>query len=144
MTEDRNGSFNRWQAVTIGQLTYTVNLVLGFAVAALGFQVTLLLNDKFVPVSWQRCAFLLSLLLLMVSVLFGIAVVINRLRDFRETMNAAQARENGSIDVEKHRAVYRRLGQRTWWLFWWQLGTFGVGAILTVLTVLASASHKLF
>lgn len=140
-----SGSFSRWQAVTIGQVTYAVNLILGFAVAALGFQVTLLLNDKFAPVSWQKCAFSLSLLLLAASVILGIAVVVNRLRDFRATMNAARARENGSVEsvVEEHRALYRRLGPRTWWLFWWQLGTFGAGTALTVLSVLASTSRKL-
>jgi hypothetical protein len=140
-----SGSFSRWQAVTIGQLAYAVNLILGFAVAALGFQVTLLLDDKFVPSSWKKCAFSISLLLLAASVIFGIAVVINRLQDFRATMNAARARENGSADavVEEYRALYRRLGPRTWWLFWWQLGTFGTGVLLTVISVVTSAGQKL-
>jgi hypothetical protein len=143
--QDPKGSFIRWQSVTIGQLTYAVNLILGFAVAALGFQITLLLSGDFAPVCWQKLVFSLSLLLLSASTLFGIAVIINRLRDFRATMNAARERENGSADavVEVHRAVYRRLGPITWCLFWWQLGTFGTGVALTVISALATAGHKL-
>ncbi len=139
------GSFIRWQSVTIGQLTYAVNLILGFAVATLGFQIALLLNEKFVPVSWQKCAFSLSLLLLGLSILLGVAVVINRLRDFRATMTAARLREEeaASEALEEQRSLYRRLGARTWCLFWWQLGTFAVGIALTVLSVLASATQKL-
>jgi hypothetical protein len=143
--EHPKGSFVRWQTVTIGQLTYAVNLILGFAVATLGFQVTLLLNEKFVPVSWQKCAFALSLVLLSVSILLGIAVVINRLRDFRATMRAARLREQGTAPdaLEEQRTLYRRLGAITWNLFWWQLGTFSAGIALAVLSVLASAIQKL-
>src|SRR5438445_4474976 len=116
--QDPRGSFIRWQSITIGQLSYAVNLFLGFAVATIGFQITLLLDSQFAPVSWQKCAFSLSLLLLAVSIVFGIAVVINRLGDFLTTMNAARERENDSADsaVEQYRALYRRLGPRTWWL----------------------------
>ena len=143
--EDPKGSFTRWQSVTIGQLTYAINLILGFSVATLGFQVTLLLNEKFVPVSHGKCVFSLSLLLLGLSVLFGIAVVINRLRDFRATMKAARLREQGATpeSIEDQRILYRRLGARTWCLFWWQVGTFSFGILLVVLSVLASSAHKL-
>jgi len=144
MTHDSHGSFNRWQAILIGQLTYAIDLILGFAVAVLGFQVTLLLNEKFIPVSWQRGVFSLSLLLLVVAVLLGIAAIINRLRDFRATTNAARARESGDAILDKYRDLYLRLGPITWRLFWCQLGAFGAGVILTFISVLASARHKLF
>ncbi|MHB0974894.1 MAG: hypothetical protein ACYC0P_11685, partial [Thiobacillus sp.] len=74
--EDPQGSFVRWQAITIGQLTYAINLVLGFSVATLGFQVILLLSEDFKPIAWEKYTFGLSLLLLMASVAFGNAVVI--------------------------------------------------------------------
>jgi Na+-transporting methylmalonyl-CoA/oxaloacetate decarboxylase gamma subunit len=144
--EEPKGSFVRWQAVTIGQLTYAINLILGFSVATLGFQVTLLLEDKFTPIAWQKCAFGLSLLLLVASVIFGITVVINRLRAFRATMRTARAREKKETEstIEEHRQLYRKLDGRTWCLFWWQIGTFAGGIVLTVLSLLAIASHKLF
>lgn len=143
--DDPKGSFIRWQSITIAQLTYAVNLVLGFAVAALGFQVSILLNEKFIPISWQKCAFSLSLLILLASVGFGIFCVINRLRDFRATTKVARMREAEKADeeIQPHRALYKKLGERTWILFWWQIGTFGVGVLLLVLGITASLGAKL-
>ncbi len=139
------GSFIRWQSITIAQLTYAVNLVLTFSVAVLGFQVTTLLNEKFVPVSWQKCAFSLSLFLLVVSVGLGIWCVVNRLRDFRATTKVARMREDKKTDEEMqpYRDLYTRLGKETWALFFWQIGTFGVGTLLLVLGITASLSEKL-
>ena len=149
--DDPKGSFVRWQSITIGQLTYAINLILSFSVATLGFQVTLLLSDKFNPVSWQKCTFCLSLALLAASLVFGVWVVINRLRDFRATMKAAREREKlerrdvSAEEIEKeiepYRVLYRKLGERTWCLFWWQVGTFSTGVLFTVLSVLASVNH---
>lgn len=143
--DDPKGSFVRWQSITIGQLTYAINLILSFSVAILGFQVTLLLNEKFNPASWQKCAFSFSLFLLVGSIIFGVLVVINRLRDFRATTKAAQKREEGAHeeDIEQYRILYRKLGKNTWCLFWWQVGTFSVGVLFTVFSVWASASPKL-
>ena len=144
-SQDPKGSFVRWQSITIDQLTYAVNLVLALSVATLGFQITLLLNDKFIPEAWQKCAFALSLLLLAVSVIAGIFVVVNRLRDFRATKDAARLREEKASEaiIEPYRVLYRKLGGRTWILFWWQLGTFGAGVVLATFAVLASVGHKL-
>ena len=151
--DDPKGSFIRWQSITIGQLTYAINLILGFSVATLGFQVTLLLSNEFNPVSWQKRSFSLSLVLLAAALVFGVWVVINRLRDFRATMKVAREREKlerrglGDEDIEKviepYRVLYRKLGERTWCLFWWQVGTFSSGVFFAVLSVLASASQKL-
>lgn len=143
--DEPNGSFIRWQSITVAQLTYAVNLVLGFSVAVLAFQVTVLLNEKFNPASWQKCAFSISLLTLMVSVGLGIWCVINRLRDFRATTKVARMREQKKTDaeIETHRVLYEKLGKRTWALFWWQIGTFGVGVLLLVLGIAGSVSEKL-
>lgn len=144
-TDDPKGSFIRWQSTTIAQLTYAVNLVLGFSVAALAFQVTTLLNEKFNPVSWQKCAFSISLLALLASAGLGIWCVINRLRDFRATTKVARMREQKKTDeeMEPYRSLYERLGKRTWVIFWWQIGAFGVGMLLLVLGIAGSVSEKL-
>ena len=143
--EEPKGSFVRWQSITIAQLTYSVNLILGLAVAALGFQVALLLNEKFDPAGWQKCAFGAAMLTLLLSIGLGIWCVINRLRDFRATTKAARLREDGKPDVEiqPYRDLHKKLGERTWGLFWWQIGTFGVGIVFTVLAVWASIGQKL-
>ncbi len=143
--DEPKGSFVRWQAITVAQLTYAINLLLTFAVATLGFQVALLAGEKFsLAASLQKCLFCLSLVSLGLSVLFGLAVVVNRLRSFRATMRAARARENGKDDVLTiNRGLYKALDGRTWWLFWWQAGTFAVGIVLTVAAFLSKFGERL-
>lgn len=139
------GSFVRWQAVAIAQLTYAINLLLTFAVATLGYQVALLAGDNFsLAASWQKCLFSLSLLFLGVSIFFGLTVVVNRLRSFRATMRAARAREKGNTDaLATNRALYKILDSRTWWLFWWQAGTFTAGIVLAVTSLLSKFGERL-
>lgn len=139
-------SFVRWQSTTIKQLTYSVNLILGLAVGVLGFQSTLLLKDKINPIAWQKYAFSISMFLLVLSVALGIWCGITRLRDFRATAKAAQMRGDGKSkdDIQPNRDLYKKLGEKTWVLFWWQVGTFGVGIFFSILGVWASMSQKLF
>ena len=140
-TDEDNERFVRWQGLTISQLTQAVSVVLGFAVATLGFDVTLLMNEKFTPVSWQKCLFAVALITLLLSVAFGVGCVVNRLRDFRETMKAARGRD--STEANDARALATRLGQRTWALFWWQIGTFGAGVLFTIAVVAGINASKL-
>ena len=138
-------SFVRWQGITISQLGYAVNLILGLAVAALGFVITLLLNKEFIPVSWMKCTFSVALLSLLASIGIGIWCVVNRLRDFRATKEVARKREKGATDSELQplRVLSGMLGSKTWWLFWWQIGMFGAGIALTVVGIAGVLSGKL-
>lgn len=142
---ESKGSFTRWQANAITQLTYAANLVLTLAVATLGFQTSLLFNDKFCPDTWQRRLFAASLATIVISIAFGLCLVLNRLLDFRATKEAARLREDGADDseVEPYRVLYRKYGKRTWVLFWWQLGLFGGGITLAVAAVAWVTWHKL-
>ncbi len=146
MTEkpEVNESFIRWQAITIAQLSYAINLILTFSVAALGFVVSLLLNEKFNPVSWQSCVFFLSLILLLASGAFGIWCTINRLRDFRATTKITKLRDKKGkeSEVQNLRSLTKDLGNKTWGIFWWQIGTFSAGIFLLVLSVAFSVGNK--
>ncbi|MDP2158198.1 MAG: hypothetical protein Q8K68_10880 [Nitrospirota bacterium] len=143
--DEPKGSFIRWQSITIAQFSYAINLILGLTIATLAFQVTLLLNKDFNPVTWQKCIFSLSLLSLLVSSGCGIWCVINRLRDFRATTKAARLREEGAEEdkINHYRALYKRLGKNTWTLFRWQIGAFALGIFLVILSVVASVWGKL-
>ena len=153
MPNEPSGSFVRWQAITIGQLSYAINLILGFSVATLGFQLSLLQNKEFGLPAWGKCVFLLSLISLIISAAFGVWVVINRLRDFRLTTRISDKRESmieakktkEEIDnaLEPYRMKSRELGEMTWGLFWWQIGSFSVSIFLVTLTVLAAFGQKL-
>ncbi|WP_018277070.1 hypothetical protein WKI13_15270 [Teredinibacter turnerae] len=137
-------SFIRWQAITISQLTYALNLILGLSVATLAFQVSLLLNKDFCPVSWQKITFPISMLLLLSSVAFGLWCVINRLKDFQITTKIARKRESGATkeELQTLRDFCTKLGKRTWGIFWCQIGTFGTGVFLTIISVGGSVAFK--
>ncbi len=143
--EKRAGSFVRWQGITIAQLTFAINVILGFSGAALAFGANLLIREEFQPVGWARCAFVGSLVALLLSIGLGVWCVVNRLRDFRATTQAARKREAGASpeDIEPLRTLYTRLGRRTWVLFWWQIGTFLVGVCLVVASVTIAMWSKL-
>jgi len=153
MSQELTGSFIRWQSIVREQYTYAINLVLGFSVAALGFQLSLLQNCNFVPSSWGKCVFSISLILLFFSIILGIWIVINRLKDFRLTMGTARKRESmlkrnkteEEINAEllPDRIESKKLGKTTWLLFRWQLGSFGVGIFFVILATLATFGQKL-
>jgi hypothetical protein len=132
-----NGSFVRWQANTQNQLGYAIGLILSLSTASLGFAVIRLegLLDS------KHCAALfflaLSIIALVASEAAAIACTINRLLDFRKTARIARDREDWvrenlpateiSERLKERRAGTKKLGETTWNLFWWQIGTFAVG-----------------
>jgi hypothetical protein len=121
MTDSENNldSKARWQAITIAQLSYSINLFLTFTVAALGFSTSLLLNDNFVPESWKACTFYFAVFLFLISGAFGIWRSINRLRDFWATSKITRIRDKKDKEVETQnlRLLSKSLGKKTWAYF---------------------------
>jgi len=144
MIEDKNEDekFIRWQSIAITQLSYSINLILTFSVAAIGFAVSLLLNESFKPSDCQEHSFILSLIILLLSGAFGIWCTINRLRDFRATARIAnlKRKEGNEAELTELRILTKRLGEKTWGIFWWQIGSFSAGIIILVLSVAFSVS----
>jgi hypothetical protein len=135
---DDDGKFQRWQAVSIAQFGYAQNLILAFAVAALGFSFSLLRDRAFVPTSSAKCNFIISLLINGLSTLSGLACVLNRLHDFR--MTAQRARGNAQALSKQEVAV---IGDRTWILFYIQIVSSLVGILLLAVTILLTDGGKL-
>ena len=135
--ENNNGKFIRWQSIAITQLSYSINLILTFSVAAIGFAVSLLLNDSFEPSDCQKHFFILSLFLLLLSGALGIWCTINRLRDFRATARITnlKGKEGNVSELTGLRALTKKLGEKTWGIFWWQIGSFSAGILILVLSV---------
>ncbi|MEX1211788.1 MAG: hypothetical protein WEA36_02975 [Balneolaceae bacterium] len=139
-------SFIRWQSITITQLSYVVNLILGLSVASLGFQVNILLGGNIAATnSWQECILIISMFSLLASVALGIFCVINRLLDFRATKEAAKMREENKSEeeIQKYRDLYDTLGKRTWKIFWWQIGFFSLGILLFIIGITPSIVKNL-
>lgn len=143
--EEKKGSFIRWQSITIAQLTYAVHLILSFSVAGVAFQVAVLLDNDFTPVSWHKCAFLASLLALLASAALGVWCVINRLHDFRVTTKVARMREQNTAncEMEFYRVLSEKLGRTTWRIFFWEIGMFCAGIVLLILGISGPLSAKL-
>lgn len=131
---DNNGSFIRWQKITIEQLTYSINLILGLSVAILGFQIDILFNDYPIFQKIQKCLYGTSAVVITMSVLFGLWCVCNRLLDFRETMHIARDKEQGML-LAKTRALIKKHGRKTWCLFWLQIIAFGIGILLMIVSI---------
>lgn len=132
----KRDSFVRWQKITIDQLGYAVNLILALSTASLGFAVSLIVKKDFALTCGGIIFFFLAILAFLISIALGIWCVINRLCDFRTTAETARRREEYASDQELYllRAKYRKLGERTWTLFWLQIGLFLYG----ILTFIAS------
>jgi hypothetical protein len=145
MPQDNSDSFVRWQVIALEQLTYSINLILSFAVATLGFQASLLSNEKFIPVSFEKCAFALSILAIVLSVISGVYCVINRLKDFRVTKEVARKNEMGkpNIAIQPHRDSAENLGRITWIIFRCQVYTFVLGIILLLIGISGMFIKKL-
>jgi len=149
-----NESFVRWQATTLAQLGYAINLILSLATASLGFALTLAKDRDYASGCAARCLWLLSVLFLLASVAAGMWCVVNRLHDFRETKDIARDRElwegekieGAEIDklLHRRREKLKRLGEATWATFRWQVGTFGAGIILQIFAFAATYHSKLF
>jgi hypothetical protein len=147
-------SFIRWQSITIQQLGHSINLALVLATASLGFAFNLAKDCDFHTRCWSKTLLSLSLLLLILSVGLGIAGTLNRLCDFRKTTHIAHDREqwtkDGVAEAEidsrlcLRRSETKRLGDRTWWCFYGQIGTFGVGILLLIFALGIVYHAKLF
>jgi hypothetical protein len=146
-------SFLRWQAITIAQLGYVINLLLAFATASLGFGFSFVKEPTFCPNCLVRVVFGLALLLLLSSVVVGLWCTNNRLKDFRKTKDIARDREKwyreqaNFTDIDARLARRREgvngLGEKTWHLFYGQIWCFLIGALLLILSLSAAYWEKI-
>ncbi len=127
----------RWQKTRIDQLSHVNYLILTFSLAALGFAVSLLPDDKFDRVVGSLHSYRLSLLLFVLSIGLGIWCAINRLRDFRSTARRARLEYEGGnqCEVESLRFFTKKLGEWSWGILWCQIGFFGAGILFFMLAI---------
>jgi hypothetical protein len=140
----------RWQQLRISQLSYTNNLILTLTLGMLAFSVSkigLRIPDNF------SLFFLISSSFssLLLSLLIGIILTINRLCDFRITTKIIRFEKRKyelqatykklNIPIIKNyiytlKKKARELGKATWILLYVQLGLFLAGCILSILTII--------
>jgi uncharacterized membrane protein len=150
---ERKESFVRWQGIAITQLGYAVGLILSFATASLGFALTLIKDKDYDPICSAKVLMLVCLASLITSIALGLLCVLNRLWDFRITKEIAKEREELESQgktaneikplLHEKREKSRFLGERTWSLFWWQIGTFAMGIAALIIAFVIAYCDKI-
>lgn len=129
--EKINERFIRWQQLTIKHFSYTNNLFLGLNLAFLSYSI-----NKFDFIINYNCAFklfyILGILLLFISFIFGIRCTLTRLKDFRKTTKLIYYRKlkdkNGNIS--KLQKETKELGKQTWFNLKTQIYSFCFGILI--------------
>lgn len=132
-----NDSFNRWQEIRIKQFGYVNYLLITVALTILLLQNNIWLNKDLTHI---QNIFLNELnFFLLISVVIGIILALNRLMSFRITARIARQRGKSkkllnksnekTISISQLREKTKRMDCWTWILFYFQLGTFLTGLL---------------
>ena len=131
MAADEAGAFVRWQGRTITQFGFATNLLLALGTGELAFLFGAALDRREGLTTTGYVTFLMSVVLLAVSVVVGCWLALNRLTSFRTTAQVARHRQNNRTEGIDHlRARTRRLDEWSWCLLWAQVVLFGAGTAL--------------
>jgi hypothetical protein len=141
MSDDENKSDVRWENYRIKHFSFCINLFLTFAVAALGFTLSLIKDSGFSSLPGTGKALYLSVISFAGSIILGTVATLSRLLDFRCTV----------IKIRKKYSDFRQpiaeflaewLGGVSWSLFYLQLVTLAYGAFHLISSILTAYSDK--
>lgn len=118
MDPEQKERYVRWQNYRITQLSFSINLFLGFAVASLAYVINLKLGEN--PKNSELLIFIIKWWSW--SATLGCVATITRLLDFRYT--AKKIKFGGKFNT----FMAKWLGSITWGAFWGQLLTYIGGA----------------
>jgi len=129
-------------------MSYSINIILGLATAALGFSINLLRDEAFNLSCWGKSFFVFACISFLLSIAFGILVTLNRLKDFRLTAQKARIRENRTDEEKLELYILRYisdeiLGKLTWTLFRLEIGFFSAGILFLVFTIVSVFGYKI-
>jgi hypothetical protein len=122
MTPEEHERYIRWQDHRITQMSFAINLFLGFAVASLAYAVNLKLTGKThgsVPLET-------TILWWAVSAAFGGIATMSKLLDYRHT--ASKIKDGGCFNS----FMAKWCGPVTWGCFWVQVACYAFGAYLFI------------
>lgn len=134
MSNNEQQSFVRWQGITIKQLSFVNNLLIGLATGMLAFHTQLAFDDKSSVTAVDKWLVVLSIVFLFLSLAIGCYLALNRLCSFRITAQVARKRETDARErIEELRTVARKLDERTWRLLAGQTILFALGGLPLVI-----------
>lgn len=126
MTPEQRERYVRWQEHRVTQLSFVNNLFLGFAVASLGYVISLKLEKKLGAVLSADAA----LCLFAVSAALGCVATVSKLLDYR--YSARKIKDGGRFNA----CMAKYCGPVTWGFLWAQILTYAAGAYVFVSAVL--------
>jgi hypothetical protein len=129
MAADLDERFVRWQGQAIGQLTFAINVFVGFSVGALAYVLSYLRETTFIPEGCYAKLYVASVVLLCMAGVLGLGAVVTRLLDFRATAQSVRLRggQAASSEVAASSRTASHLGKATWTCFWSMLVCFFFG-----------------
>jgi hypothetical protein len=142
MTSRELQRYIRWQNYRITQYSLAINLFLTFAVAALGFTLTLLKEASFAPPPGTGWLLRYAIHSFSASITFGALATLSRLLDFRCT----------AIVIQKKYADWRQITANflanslcgaSWSLFYLQLSALAYGSFQLTSLLLRTYDIKL-
>jgi hypothetical protein len=142
MTDEDKERYVRWQDYRIRQFSFAINLFLSFAVAALGFCLTLIKDSGFTPPIGTGYVLRHAVFSLAGSIVLGSLATLSRLWDFRCT----------AVKIEKKYEDWRQgtatflakwLGGVSWSLFYFQLAALAYGAFCLISALITAYCDKL-
>lgn len=126
MDSKQQERYVRWQDYRITQLSFAINLFMGFAVASLAYAINLKLGNT------PRSSIPLESVIIWwsVSVGFGGIATISKLLDYRHT--AKKIKDGGCFNI----FMATWCGPVTWGAFWVQVIAYSIGAYLFIIGVI--------
>lgn len=124
---DKNSTYGRWENYRIAQLSFINNLIIALSVALIAYIFNFLKQPNVLFNYSQKILFWFGTLLIVISIIVGILIAINRLQDFRLTAQIARNREkNNRENIENDRNSVQIMGKKTWNGFICQILSFGI------------------
>lgn len=125
MEPEQKERYVRWQKYRISQLSFSINLFLGFAVASLAYAI----NLKVTGTVSDSPELELSIYWWSASAILGSISTLSRLLDFRYT--ARKIKDENPCDKEKAKFF----GKVTWGTFWAQITSYLIGGYVFISSV---------
>jgi hypothetical protein len=122
MEPEKHERYVRWQNYRITQLSFAINLFLGFAVASLAYIINLKLEQK----AHGSIQLETVIIYFAVSALLGCIATMSKLLDYRYT--ARKIKDGGRFNA----FMARYCGPVTWGCFWGQVVSYTIGAYLFI------------
>lgn len=117
VTPEQRERYVRWQDYRVSQLSFSINLFLGFSVASLAYVINLLLTS-----ARSNSALECVLMIWAFSAGAGCIATVSRLLDFRYTALKIKSPNGCNTFIAAH------LGKVTWVMFWVQIILYPYGA----------------